>query len=292
VATRRQNPAPRPVNPLRAVGWPWPGPQSMENIIMPAKSRRSGKRPSTSNEPPAAIIDGLASIREKYQQRAASEPGKPTALLYLRQMTDVVDLLADHYIGGKWQQQTAATVLRELRPCMVDWGSKPEIEAWRRFAWDAVRMGGAVFVAGVPIVAAAVEMVTAPLESNPHPAGLRGLAHRGLHEKACHDATEFLPKVGGAKMWADAVELLLASEPPRERPALNAAEQAIYDMLAALPPSAAMKGPELLNRLLETNPMLRTEQSTLTSRYIPKLRDHYGVESTAAGYRIKPSMRP
>jgi hypothetical protein len=75
------------------------------------------------------------------------------------------------------------------------------------------------------------------------------------------------------------------------RPALNPTEQAIYEMLLALPPSAALRGGKILDRLVVVNPMLSTEQSTLTSRIIPKLRDHYGLESTEAGYRIKPSMR-
>lgn len=78
---------------------------------------------------------------------------------------------------------------------------------------------------------------------------------------------------------------------PKPRPPLNDVEQAIYEMLLELPESAALRGKAILDRLLKKNRMLRTEQSTLTSRIIPKLKEYYNVESTEAGYRIRPDER-
>jgi len=76
-----------------------------------------------------------------------------------------------------------------------------------------------------------------------------------------------------------------------DRPALNAKAQFVLEVIAGVSPSAAIRGPQIIERAEASLTHEDLEKSELTGRIIPKLKDNYGVETTEAGYRIRPSDR-
>jgi len=80
-----------------------------------------------------------------------------------------------------------------------------------------------------------------------------------------------------------AVDECLRTQGGEVTPPLNDTQQAVLDLLRDLPPGKGMTGKQIINALREHE----IDQSTLTSRIIPFLRQHYHVANKrVAGYYL------